>query len=279
MGGAILLPCKCCGEYCTPLCLSITSAVLTVISIALSISIMVFIPWGDEELKLPGKLIFFITFGLEVIILILLGILIYLRCAKLINTSKNSLAKILSVLLAVINVLAIIGMIVSLVLISRNMDKRHNRVYPEVYNPIDYSYDQPGLGSDSKMLAQIIISLIIIVLLVITIVFNGFIRKMVFLKSDLSYKDQKIERHNTSDVKIIHNIPSNKLQFTGYDQEGKRTFIYVEPNSEANNMTNNGLNTVPNIGTNILPSNGIDNLPNIIQNKEQNNILNNVPNA
>lgn len=279
MGGAICLSLKCCGEYCTPLCLSITSVVLTVISIGLSICIMVVIPWGDEELKLPGKLIFFITFGLEVIILILLVILIYLRCAKLINTSKNSLAKILSVLLLVINGIALVGMIVATVLIGRNMAKRHDRVYPEVYNPIDYSYDQPGIGSDSKMLVLLINSIIIIVLLAVKIVFNCFIRKMVFVKSDLSYKDQKIERHNTSDVKIIHNIPSNKLQFTGYDQEGKRTFIYVEPNSEVNNMTNNGLNTVPNIGTNILPSNGIDNLPNIIQNKEQNNILNNVPNA
>jgi hypothetical protein len=80
---------NCCGEYCTPLCLSITSVVLTTISIGLSICIIVVTPWGDEELKLPGKLIFFIMFGLEIIILILLGILIYLRCVKLINTTKK----------------------------------------------------------------------------------------------------------------------------------------------------------------------------------------------
>ena len=41
--------------------------------------------------------------------------------------------------------------------------------------------------------------------------FDVFIRKIIFLKSDLSYKDQKMERHNTSDVKINHNIPFNKL--------------------------------------------------------------------
>ena len=279
MGGACCLALNCCGEYCTPLCLSITSVVLTTISIGLSICIIVVTPWGDEELKLPGKLIFFIMFGLEIIILILLGILIYLRCVKLINTTKNSLAKILSVLLVVINVISLLGMIASTILIGINMAKRHDRVYPEVFNPNDYSYDQPGIESDSKMLQILIYFIIIIVLLAVNIIFNCFIRKMVFLKSDLSYKDQKIERHNTSDVKIIHNIPSNKLQFTGYDQEGRRTFKYIEPNSETNNMTNNGLNTVPNIGTNILPSNGVDNMPNIMQNKEQNNILNNVPKA
>ena len=59
MGGACCLALNCCGEYCTPLCLSITSVVLTTISIGLSICIIVVTPWGDEELKLPGKLIFF----------------------------------------------------------------------------------------------------------------------------------------------------------------------------------------------------------------------------
>ena len=103
-------------------------------------------PWGDEGLKLPGELVFFIEFGLLVIILIILGILIYLICVKLINTSKNSLAKILSVLLIVINVIAIVGMIVDTILIMINMKKRHDRLYPEVYNPENDSYEEESIG-------------------------------------------------------------------------------------------------------------------------------------
>ena len=43
------------------------------------------------------------------------------------------------------------------------MAKRHDRVYPEVFNPNDYSYDQPGIESDSKML---MLKLFIIYLLI-----------------------------------------------------------------------------------------------------------------
>lgn len=265
---------KCCGERCSPLCLSIGSLIVTAITIGLFIWNIIVIPWGDDEIKTAGKILFYVSFGLTILIFLVSICLLYIRCTKTINTTHNTLAKIISVPLFIISIITIITMAISFILLTLNMSKRSDRIDDEECAANEkkgiYNCDTRSINEDGKWAVQVYTNIVMICCLIGQAIFSFFIMRLIFLKSDSSIKDLE-EGKGNRDVNVIHEIPRDQLQFTGYDKDGNKIYTYTEPYSEANNITNTGLN--------IAPNNELNNMPNNVQNIEQINVANNVPNA
>ena len=263
---------KLCGERCSPLCLSIGSLIVTGITIGLFVWDIIVIPWGDDEIKTPGKILFYVSFGLTILIFLVSISLLYIRCTKTINTTHNNLAKIISVPLFIISIITIITMAITLILLSLNMSKRSDRIEDEECAENEkkgiYICSSKSINEDGKWAVQLYTNIVMICCLIGQAIFSFFIMRLIFLKSDSSIKDLEEGKGNRN-VNVIHEIPRDQLQFTGYDKDGNKIYTYTEPYSEVNNITSTGLN--------IAQNNGLNNMPNNVQNMEQFNVDNNVP--
>lgn len=165
-------------------------------------------------------------------------------------------------------------MAISFILLTLNMSKRSDRIDDEECAANEkkgiYNCDTRSINEDGKWAVQVYTNIVMICCLIGQAIFSFFIMRLIFLKSDSSIKDLE-EGKGNRDVNVIHEIPRDQLQFTGYDKDGNKIYTYTEPYSEANNITNTGLN--------IAPNNELNNMPNNVQNIEQINVANNVPNA
>ena len=224
MGGIIAcICCYCCLTTLKPRCIEIMALICNILEIGFLVYGIVDIPWDD--IKMGGKIVFYITFALAVISLIILLILMCLRCGNKINTTKNSAGKCLCITEIIIDIVAGILIVIAEVIILYNMYDKDDWYDDDYYY---YRRRRRSNYSDSEW-ACVYVSLTgFEIVLAIHFYCTSFLIKLISAKTNLSYlkyMEKKEENSIVARTMNVFNNPPNQnnnsqLNFLGYDQNG-----------------------------------------------------------
>ena len=211
--------CYCCLTTLKPRCIEIIALICNIIEICFMIWGIAGIPWDD--IKIGGKIVFFIPFAFMVLTLLILLILMCFRCGNKINTSKNSAAKCLCITMIVFDFLSEILIVIAEIIIINNMrdkDDNYYGYYSNRYRNTQYS--------DGEWAAAIVSVTVTEIALAIHCYCANFLLKLISAKTNLSYLeylDSKEPEHIVTRTVNVFNSPQNEdnhLNFLGYDQNG-----------------------------------------------------------
>jgi hypothetical protein len=244
MGSAIcigfLANCLCCCSCCNLLCKEITYLIFSVLEIALYIWILIVVPWGDELIHSSGKAFFYVAFSISIVNFIILIILIYLTCAKKITTSKNCLAKVLSIILLVLTIILFILELFAFIIIENDLVDIHDRDAKWIRT--DYGREQESVEKDFKAMFHLFAGLVILIFEFCQIIFSIYILILICKKTDLSlsaFKEKEKENQEIKGATTVVNVYNptdgqiimNNLQMTGYDVDGRPIFKEADLNN------------------------------------------------
>ena len=217
MGGIIsCICCYCCLMRLKPRTIEIICLICNIIEIAALGFAIYGIPWSD--IKMAGKITFFVSCGMTVLTLIILLALMCLRCGNKINTTSNSSGKCLSILLIIFNLIIEILLNIGEIIILFNKFDRENHY--------DLWDDYRNI-SNKEWIAAIFCPSLVITVLGIYFFCSIFLFKLINAKTNSSYyryKESKDENNIASTTIGIYNnppnVPNNQLIFIGYDKDG-----------------------------------------------------------
>ena len=252
MGG--LLTCICC--YCClttlkPRIIEIVALICNIIEIGFLIWGIVDVPWSD--IKMGGKVMFYIACVLVILTFLFLLGLMCLRCGNKINTTKNGAGKCLCITDLVFDILAEIAIIIAEIIILNNMnDKDDNSFFDYGYRYNSryskYSRREWAAAAISITAAEIFIGLHCYCV--------SFLLKLIYLKTNLSYLKYRDTQEPNDDIigRTINVFNTqdnnvNQLKFLGYDKDGHpiysgnaQYFTQSQAPGNPNNMTNVPIN-------------------------------------
>ena len=151
--------CYCCLTNLKPKCIEVIALICNILEIGFLIWGILKIPW--EDIKLGGKIVFFIPCALVVLTLLILLLLMCFRCANKINTSKNGAAKCLCITMIVFDFLSEILIVIAEIIIINNMRDKDGNNYGYGYDYYDYyDYNRRNYNnskySDGELVAAVI---------------------------------------------------------------------------------------------------------------------------
>ena len=196
--------CFCCLINLKPRCIEIITLIINLIEIGFMIWGIIGIQW--EIIKIGGKIIYLIPFVFVVFTLLFLFILMYFRCRNKINTSKNSTAKYLCIIMEVFDLLSVILIFTAMIIIS---DSLANSDDDEVELEATY--------------ACIIISNILPSIHFFCV---GCLGKLISFKTNLSYLEYMNTKEQENIVRTVNALNSpqnneeNHINILGVDQNG-----------------------------------------------------------
>ena len=231
MGGLIAcIGCYCCLMALKPRIIEIIALIASLLEIGFLVWGIAGIPWDD--IKIGGKIVFYIACALIVLSFLITLILMCLRCGNKINTTKNSAGKCLCITAIIFDVLAELLIIIAEIVILNNMFDKDDEYY--FGNDYDYDYDynrrrryRKSLYSDSKWAAAVIPVSVAELGLAVHCYCLSFLLKLIWVKTNMSYLKYTETNHPDNIISKsinVFNSPEetnhNGLQFLGYDQNG-----------------------------------------------------------
>ena len=196
--------CCCCLINLKPRCIEIITLIINLIEIGFMIWGIIGIQW--EIIKIGGKIIYLIPFVFVVFTLLFLFILMYFRCRNKINTSKNSTAKYLCIIMEVFDFLSMILILTAMIIISDSLANSHDdEVEWEVtYACIIISNTLPGIHYFCV----------------------DFLLKLISVKTNLGYLEYINSKEQENIVRTVNALNSpqnneeNHINILGVDQNG-----------------------------------------------------------
>jgi hypothetical protein len=160
-----------------------------------------------EIIKIGGKIIYLIPFVFVIFTLLFLFILMYFRCRNKINTSKNSTAKYLCIIMEVFDFLSMILISIAMINIPISLVDNHDD---------DFEFD-----------VTIYACLIIPSILPDTHLFCvAILHKLISVKTNLSYLEYMNTKEQENIVRTVNALNSpqnneeNHINILGVDQNG-----------------------------------------------------------
>ena len=243
--------CYCCLSALKPKCIEVIALICNILEIGFLIWGIIKIPCND--IKIGGKIVFFIPCAFVVLTLLILLILMCFRCANKINTSKNGTAKCLCIVMIVFDILSEILVVIAEIIIINNMRDKDGYSYGYGYGYDYYDYNRRNYNnskySNGEWAAAVISVSIAEVALMIHCYCANFLLKLINAKTNKSYLDyietRSQENNITRNVEVF-NSPQNQtntqLNFIGYDQYGHPIYSgntqYFAQNQNTNNIRN-----------------------------------------
>ena len=204
--------CYCCLTALKPKCIEIIALICNILEIGFLIWGIAGIPWND--IKIGGKIVFFIPCAFIVLTLLILLILMCFRCAKTINTSKNGAAKCLCITMMVFDILSEILIVIAEIIIINNMRDRYGNNSGHTY---DYYYIRSNYRnsqySDGQWAAATISISVTEVVLIIHCCCANFLFKLINAKTNksyLEYMETRSKDNNNNKTVEIYNSPQNQ---------------------------------------------------------------------
>ena len=198
--------CCCCLINLKPRCIEIITLIINLIEIGFMIWGIIGTQW--KIIKIGGKIIYLIPFVFVVFTLLFLLILMYFRCGNKINTSKNSIATYLCIIMEVFDFLSIILIFIDVIIISKSLSDAISN-YEEVELDITYAC-----------------LLITYIPLVIHLVCVAFLLILILVKTNLSYLEYMNTKEQENIVRTVNALNSpqnneeNHINILGVDQNG-----------------------------------------------------------
>ena len=242
-----------------PRILEVIMLAVTVIAIGFLIWGIVDIPWDD--IKVGGKIFFYIGCGMTALVFLMILILMCIRIGNKINESQNGMGKCLCITSMICNIIGLIAFIIGEIIIFINMDDARDDYYEQNYG-YEYGYRRHRRWDDYYSHAEWGATVCSItageIALAINIFVLNFLIKVVWAKTNLAYYDYldsqnvnsineigNIQNDNTYTKSInVYNIPPNNnqnmLKFIGYDKDGHPIYSGTAQYYTPNNIVNNG---------------------------------------
>ena len=237
--------CYCCLKNCRPRCIEICALISNIIEIAVLVWAIIEIPWKD--IKILGKICFFLMCVFIVLNFIFLLILMCIRCSSKINTKKNGTGKCLCINMIVFDILSFILYLIGGVIILINMYNKEDE---------DDDYDNFGIyrGKNEnkypnrKWIAIGVSFSITELVLIFHCMCSILLYKIIKAKTNKSYSDyleqKKSEVITTANVYSIPQtgINVNQLNFIGYDKDGHPIY---SGNTQYQMASNQNITNIP----------------------------------
>ena len=245
--------CYCCLTALKPKCIEIIALICNILEIGFLIWGIAGIPWND--IKIGGKIVFFILCAFIVLTLLILLILMCFRCANTINTSKNGAAKCLCITMMVFDILSEILIVIAEIIIINNMRDKDDYRFGYGYDYYDYNRNRyrNSRYSNGEWAAAFISITITEIALAIHGYCANFLLKLIIAKTNKSFAEYMETRSQdnssmASRTVEIFNSPNNptdnQLKFIGYDQNGHpiysgTTQYFTQNKAESNKKRKN----------------------------------------
>ena len=241
--------CYCCLTTLKPRCIEVIALLCNILEICFLVWGIIKIPW--DNIKIVGKIFFFIPCGLIVLTFLILLILMCFRCGKKINKSKNGIAKCLCISMIVFDIVSEILIVIAEIFIINNMNKMKGN-----NNDFDYNflYDYKRINyrnskySEGQWAATTISVTFVEIALIIHCCCANFLLKLIIAKTNKSFLEY-IETKNQDNSRSVEVFGSPQIQTNtqlnsiNYNQNGHP---YYSGNSQYT-IQNKNINNIPDI--------------------------------
>lgn len=230
------LCCYCCLKNCRPRCIEFSALISNIIEIVVLVWAIIEFPWKD--IKIIGRICFFIMFVLIIFNFLFLLILMYLRCSNKINTTKNGYGKCLCITMIVFDIISFILYLVGGVVIILNMNDHENDYYGLRIQKRETKY------SKRKWISLAVSLSITEIFIIFHCICSMMLYKIIKAKINTSYSNylDQPKKVIITNVNAYNNtqtdINMNQLTHIGYDKDGRPIY-----SGNVNTLNQNNSNT------------------------------------